>query len=80
MLWDRAVDFWLILSPKEHQIAFLGSKAKKAKTHPQTKPYIYIYSGFLRKNGFQGSLYLSRESLGNSIFAFFLKSKRRTIL
>jgi hypothetical protein len=43
MLWDRAVDFWLILSLNEHQIAFLGSKAKKAKKHPQTKPYIYRF-------------------------------------
>jgi hypothetical protein len=68
-----------MFSLNEHQIAFLGSKAKKAKQHPQKKR-ISIYSGFLRKSGFQGSLYLSRESLGNSIFAFFLKSKRRTIV
>jgi hypothetical protein len=69
-----------MFSLNEHQIAFLGSKAKKAKKHPQKKR-ISIYSGFLRKSGvLQGSLYLSRESLGNSIFAFFLKSKRRTIV
>jgi hypothetical protein len=31
-------------------------------------------SGILRKRGFQGSLYLSRESLGNWIFPLFQTS------
>jgi hypothetical protein len=33
-----------------------------------------VISGILRKGGFQGSLYLSRESLGNSIFILFEKN------
>jgi hypothetical protein len=35
-----------------------------------------VINGVLaRKTGFQGSLYLSRESLGNSIFQEFEKSR-----
>jgi hypothetical protein len=39
------VDSWLIFSPREHQIAFLGAqKQKKQKNiHKNTSAYIYIY-------------------------------------
>jgi hypothetical protein len=39
-----------------------------------------VISGILRKSGFQGSLYLSRESLGNSILPLSKKTRENTQL